>query len=190
MAGLTGDVPALEGSLGTIRVSSAVQAAIAFYPPTDFLSIDRWALVNCDAKAVFPPQPNFCHDGARSPESLLVGCAIQACPARVRMADPARYVSAKDPPLMILHGRADPLVPANQGERLFKALARGCNDAVFYALPMAGHGPAWDFLQKAETQRGSTVERAVRSGCDTTDPQLEAPSWAAVIAFLKKSMGI
>jgi acetyl esterase/lipase len=32
MAAMTGDVPELEGSVGTTGVSSAVQAAIAFYP--------------------------------------------------------------------------------------------------------------------------------------------------------------
>lgn len=190
MAAVTGDVPGLEGRLGVTGVSSSVQAAVAFYPPTDFLEIDRWALVNCNPKAVFPPQFNFCHDGAKSPESLLVGCAIQTCKDKVRAADPARYISAKDPPLMILHGRADPLVPANQGERLYKALARGCVETVFYALPLAGHGPSWDFLQSPQVQRGATIERASRKGCATTNPQLEAPSWNAVIAFLKSSMGI
>src|SRR5204863_3150606 len=42
MAAVTGDVPELEGNLGTTGVSSAVQAAIAYYPPTDFQQMDRW----------------------------------------------------------------------------------------------------------------------------------------------------
>ena len=39
MAAVTGDKPKLEGDIGTPGVSSAVQAAVAFYPPTDFLSM-------------------------------------------------------------------------------------------------------------------------------------------------------
>ena len=58
MAALTGDAPELEGSVGTTGVSSAVQAAVAFYPPTDFLSMDAWAIRRCT-------QPN-CHDNESS----------------------------------------------------------------------------------------------------------------------------
>ena len=52
------------------------------------------------------------------------GCAIQSCPEKVRAADPARYITPGDPSLMILHGGSDPLVPHNQGERLYMALNR------------------------------------------------------------------
>src|ERR1035438_9229017 len=41
MAAVTGDAPEMEGSVGTTGVSSAVQAAVAFYPPTNFLTMDR-----------------------------------------------------------------------------------------------------------------------------------------------------
>ena len=39
MAAVTGHRPELEGTIGTPGISSAVQAAVAFYPPTDFLSM-------------------------------------------------------------------------------------------------------------------------------------------------------
>ena len=35
MAAMTGDVPELEGAVGTTGLSSKVQAAVAFYPPTN-----------------------------------------------------------------------------------------------------------------------------------------------------------
>jgi acetyl esterase/lipase len=65
MAAVTGDAPEMEGSVGTTGVSSAVQAAVAFYPPTNFLTMDAWALRKCS--------PQVCHDGENSPESRLVG---------------------------------------------------------------------------------------------------------------------
>src|SRR6187200_2319123 len=72
MAALTGDAPEMEGTVGTTGTSSKVQAAVAFYPPTNFLTMDGWALTKCAAPR--------CHDDASSPESRLVGCAIQSCP--------------------------------------------------------------------------------------------------------------
>ncbi len=57
MAALTGDAAEMEGSVGTMGFSSAVQAAVAFYPPSDFLSMDGWAVRRC-----IPAEP-----GARAP---------------------------------------------------------------------------------------------------------------------------
>lgn len=189
MATLTGDAPSVEGKIGTTGVSSAVQAGIAFYPPTDFLAMDRWAPSRCN-KGNARPGPGMCHDDPKSPESLLVGCAIQGCVEKARAADPARYVSDKDPPLMILHGRSDALVPHQQGEQLFKAMVQNCRTAVFYSLPLAGHGPAWDFLEKAAIKDGATVETMSSDGCKTGLPKLATPGWPAVIAFLQTHLAI
>ena len=71
--------------IGTTGVSSAVQAAVAFYPPTNFLDMDRYMLRKCEGAA--------CHDSEQSPESQLVGCAIQTCPDRVRAATPMTYIT-------------------------------------------------------------------------------------------------
>jgi hypothetical protein len=85
-----------------------------------------------------------CHDSEASPESRLVGCAIQSCPDEVQAASPLRCVTAADPPLMILHGDSDPLVPHNQGERLYMALNKACLDAVLSAsVPRCGACPSW-----------------------------------------------
>ena len=67
IAATTGDAPEMEGSVGTTGFSSAVQAAVAFYPPINFLVMDAWALQKCE--------PRFCHDSETSPESRLLGCA-------------------------------------------------------------------------------------------------------------------
>jgi acetyl esterase/lipase len=178
MAALTGDAPEMEGSVGTTGVSSRVQAAVAFYPPTNFLTMDFWAARKCDG-----PQ---CHDSEQSPESQLVGCAIQSCPDKVRAADPARYVTAADPPLMILHGGSDPLVPHNQGEQLYMALNKACRDAVFISLPKAGHGPWTGFLSDDALREAATMRSTSSEGCAVTDPVPYAPSWSTVIGFLDR----
>ncbi len=180
MAAVTGDVPDLEGSVGTTGVSSNVQAAVAFYPPTNFLTMDFWALRKC--------APAQCHDSETSPESRLVGCPIQSCPEKVRAADPARYVSAGDPPIMILHGNSDPLVPHNQGEQLYMALNKACKDAAFISLPKAGHGPWNAFLTDDALRQAATIRTTSSEGCAVTNPTPYVPTWKTVIEFLDRSM--
>jgi acetyl esterase/lipase len=188
MAALTGDVPELEGAVGVTGVSSAVQAAVAFYPPTDFLAMDRWALRRCTPDAAPGVGAAFCHDSPTSPESQLIGCAIQSCPERVQAANPARYVSAADPPLMILHGQSDPLVPHNQGELLYQALNKACRDAVFISLPPAGHGPAPAFLSDDAVRSGATIRSTASAGCAVENPKPYTPTWATVVEFLRKNL--
>jgi hypothetical protein len=104
-------------------VSSRAQAAIAFYPPTNFLTMDAWAIQKCAGER--------CHDSATSPESRLVGCAIQTCPDKVRMASPLQYIT-EAAPIMILHGNSDPLVQHNQGKQLY--MAQGLQGSDLYQL--------------------------------------------------------
>jgi acetyl esterase/lipase len=188
MAALTGDVAELEGAVGVTGISSAVQAAIAFYPPTDFLAMDGWALRRCTPDAARGTGAAFCHDSQMSPESQLIGCAIQSCPERVRAANPARYVSDDDPPIMILHGQSDPLVPHNQGELLYQALNKACRDAVFISLPPAGHGPAPAFLQDDAVRLGATIRSTTSTGCAVENPKPYTPTWGTVVEFLRNSL--
>jgi acetyl esterase/lipase len=74
IAAVAGDVPELEGSLGPdpSKISSAVQAAVAFFPPTDFLAMDAWAVRPCKpgvGAIEAGRKGGFCHDAADSPES-------------------------------------------------------------------------------------------------------------------------
>ena len=180
MAALTGDAPELEGTVGVTGVSSKVQAAVAFYPPTNFLAMDAWALNKCSAPG--------CHDDTGSPESRLVGCAIQTCKDKVQAANPLRYVTAADPPLMILHGGSDPLVPHNQGEQLYMALNKACLESVFISLPKAGHGPWNGFLTDDAIREAATIRSTSAAGCSVTNPTPFTPTWKTVIEFLDKHL--
>ncbi len=180
MAAVTGDAPEMEGSVGTTGVSSAVQAAIAFYPPTNFLTMDFWALRKC--------APRSCHDAENSPESQLVGCAIQTCPDKVKATSPMTYITPADPPIMILHGDSDPLVPHNQGEQLYMALNKACKDAVFISLPKAGHGPWPGFLSDDGIREAATRRSTAAAGCAVTNPVPYTPTWKTVIDFLDEHL--
>ena len=180
MAATTGDAPEMEGTVGTAGFRSDVQAAVAFYPPTDFLAMDAWALRKCELPR--------CHDDATSPESRLVGCAIQTCADKVHAANPLRYVTAADPPIMILHGASDPLVPHNQGEQLYMALNKGCREAIFISLPKAGHGPWNSFLTDDAIRDAATIRTTSVAGCAITNPTPYTPTWQTIIDFLDKHL--
>jgi acetyl esterase/lipase len=169
IAAVTGDRPELEGTVGTLGVSSAVQAAVAFYPPTDFLAMDA-------------------HDSATSPESQLLGCALQTCPEKARAANPAQYVTGKEPPIMILHGELDRNVPHSQSELLYEALKKTCDEAVFISLPKAGHGPFNAFLTRDAIREGATIRSTSAAGCKVTNPTPFTPTWGTVIEFLNRHL--
>jgi acetyl esterase/lipase len=180
MAAMTGDAPEMEGSVGTTSISSAVQAAVAFYPPTNFALMDAWALRKCT-------EPN-CHDNENSPESRLLGCAIQSCPDKVQAANPLRYITNTDPPIMILHGNSDQLVPHNQGEQLYMALNKACRDAVFISLPKAPHGNWNGFLSDDVLREGATIRSTTSATCAVVNPTPHTPTWKTVTDFLDKYM--
>ena len=180
MAAMTGDAPEMEGSVGTTGFSSAVQAAVAFYPPTNFVTTDAWALRKCS--------PQDCHDGEGSPESQLVGCAIQTCPDKVKAASPMMNITPADPPIMILHGDSDQLVPHNQGEQLYMALNKACKDAIFISLPKAPHGNWNGFLTNDALHEAATMRSTSSAGCTVVNPTPYVPTWKTVIDFLDKYM--
>ena len=176
----------LEGGIGTTGVSSAVNAAVAFWPPTDFRSMDAWALEPCERMS-FRGRQGFCHDDPDSPESRLVGCAIQECPDKAMAANPISYVSADSAPIFILHGQSDPLVPHHQGESLYQAYNKACGDATFISVPKLGHGPL-ENLADADVTDGATRRTTTSSECAVENPAPFRGITAAINDFLDRHL--
>ena len=131
MLGTSGGVQALEGDLGPhTDAGSRVTCVADWFGPTDFLQMDAHALAG----------GRLVHDAPTSPESLLVGGAIQENKARCAEASPVTYVTKDDPPFLIAHGTKDPLVPCHQSELLDAALRRAGCDVTFVQVVGAGHG--------------------------------------------------
>jgi acetyl esterase/lipase len=147
----TRNVSALEGGIGgNLAFSSGVQAAVAYYPPTEFRT------VNDDI--TFPPGSTLDHDAPNSPESRLLGwdepgqglgdikanwtSALPPYPALVTLtlqASPLFWVDSLDAPIFLAHGTHDTVVSVNQSLRLSSALyAAGVRHEV-HALPGAEH---------------------------------------------------
>ena len=123
-----GHLVALLGTSGDAEApSSRVQAVIDFFGPTDFLQMDAAG-------------SKMRHNAPDSPESLLVGGAIQENKEKVARANPISYVTAGDPPFLIMHGDQDPLVPHHQSELLADALKKAGVEVTFRTVKGAGHG--------------------------------------------------
>lgn len=132
LLGTSGDVSGLEGSEGNLGYSSRVKAVIDWFGPTDLLKMS--------ADSLPFPCNIIDHDSPFSPESLLIGCAIQTCPDQAEPANPIRYVSADDPPFLIMHGTRDCLVGPRQSGRLRDALAVAGVEVTLKFIEGAGHG--------------------------------------------------
>lgn len=143
LLGTSGGVKDLEGNSGNPDQSSRVQAVCDWFGPTDFAQME--------AHALNPGKP-FNHDGADSPESVLVGGPIQENKDKVRRANPLTYVTADDPPFLIMHGDKDPLVPHHQSELLEAALKKAGVEVTFQTIKGAGHGgPGFQDPQATKT---------------------------------------
>ena len=112
-----------------LDVSSRVQAVVDYFGPTDFLQMDAHRLPD-----------GLVHDAPDSPESKLVGGAIQEHKARVARANPITYVSKGDSPFLIVHGDKDALVPYHQSVLLNDALEAAGVSVTFYRVEGGGHG--------------------------------------------------
>lgn len=113
-----------------LKFSSRVQAVVDFFGPTDFTQMSKYSL----------PNAPFDHDAADSPESQLIGGAIQQNKDKAAKASPLTYVSKDDPPFLIMHGNRDNLVPHQQSELLRDALQKANVPVTLKIIEGAGHG--------------------------------------------------
>ncbi|GAA3631739.1 alpha/beta hydrolase [Microlunatus ginsengisoli] len=123
LLGLTGDE--LDGSVGVTGGSTSVSAVVSWYAPSDFLALAA------DAGAD-PTAPD-------SLEARLLGAPLSSVPELARQASPITYVRPDAPPILLLHGRDDRLIPCAQSERLAAALDAAGAPVVFDSLAGADH---------------------------------------------------
>ena len=141
MAAVTGAADELEGDVGVTGPSSAVQAAVDLYGPADFLAMDAQMRPGACERFNAAYGLRDCHDDPGSPESRLMGFPIRERPDVVERADPATYASPAVPPMLIMHGLDDDLVPEPQSAGLHEAL-RAAGAPVRY-VPVEGAGHSW-----------------------------------------------
>ncbi len=112
--------------------TSTVQAVCDYYGPTDFVNIE---------KQVTTKRPLVMPNSAESPESKLLGGAIQENIETAKAASPVSYITKDDPPFLIVHGDSDPLVPVAQSKTLQEKLTATGVDSELIIVEGGGHGP-------------------------------------------------
>ncbi len=129
MLGLTAHVEELEGTVGDRDGSSAVQAVINWFGPTELLTMQNHAPVDGWQD----------HNEPDSPESRLVGGAIQLNKEKSTAASPLTFVTASAPPMLTQHGDRDRLVPIEQANVLHAALLKVGADSTLDTISGADH---------------------------------------------------
>lgn len=124
LAGLTGDLPALEGRSGSPGYSSQLQAVAVASAPSDFLRPGGAMRNDVDG-----------------PVARLFGGTVAERREMMRLASPLTHVSHGVPPVLIAHGTRDETVPFEQGEWLYQALVRAGCEAQF--VPIEGVYHNW-----------------------------------------------
>jgi len=114
--------------------SDRVQCVCNIYGPADFSTVMQQAADDKNVKNVF--QFNTPSD----PYSSLIGTSLHSDEEKTDAVSPVKYVSEDNPPMLILHGTHDALVPYAQSEQLVAALKAKGVDVWLQTLPGSGHG--------------------------------------------------
>jgi acetyl esterase/lipase len=127
MLGTTGDTADLEGDLGPYRdQKTAVQCVVDFFGPSDLRLV--WGESG---------------EGAGRPSVLverLLGGPVKERLDLARSASPVAFVSPDDPPFLIVHGTADPVVPYKQSVWLRDRLRKAGVPVALITVEGGGHG--------------------------------------------------
>ncbi len=107
--------------------SSAVQCAVDWFGPTDFLAFNA---------------PDQVAAGQKRGSALtrLLGGDLSTRLDLARQASPVTWVTKQAAPLLIMHGTRDELVPVDQSQRFYDKLKAVGADATLDLLGGAGHG--------------------------------------------------
>jgi len=128
MLGVTGDVPALEGTIGAhTDETSSVACVLNWFGPTKLLTMNDF-------------DSTMDHDAPDSPESVMLGGPIVENKAKAPDASPITHVSKGDAPALTIHGTTDPLAPYNQCEIFHAALGKAGVPSILREITDGGHG--------------------------------------------------
>lgn len=116
-----------------LSVSGQVQCVVDFFGPTDL--------------ALYAKSEGI-EDGYLVP---VFGKACKTDPGIFKKASPVTYVCKDAPPILLLHGTLDLIVPVKHSEILYKALTDAGATPEIHTVSLAGHG-GWNDrdMQKAQ----------------------------------------
>jgi acetyl esterase/lipase len=130
MIGLGSDAADPDAEEPFMRESNRVASVVAYYPPVDLRTWARGPIPVEEGQRF--PALNFARDKAPDISPIL-------------------FVTADDPPTLLIHGDKDTTVPINHSERLIQVLKDTGITSDFITIPGAGHGFRDADLDRART---------------------------------------
>jgi acetyl esterase/lipase len=162
MVAMSANCSEMEGDVGgNLDYTSAVKAATIFYAPTDLIEFIK-SNVNASANNLSGTEVDNTSQSADDVLSNILGLSkskksikelyqlIESGNADdedwkyvelAKKCSPITYANRNCPPILILHGGQDPLVPIEQSEMLYKALLSADAEAMYISVSQANHGP-------------------------------------------------
>jgi acetyl esterase/lipase len=138
LTGVTNGHATLEGNVGEHPdQSSAVQCIVSLYGASNLQSILGQS-TEFGLKMRVPAL------------QLLLGAQPAEKPDLARLASPVAHLDKSDPPLLLIHGDADPQMPPEQSREFAKAYEALKLPVQFIIIPGAKHGGA-DFYDEEHT---------------------------------------
>ncbi|MBT4497777.1 MAG: prolyl oligopeptidase family serine peptidase [Gemmatimonadetes bacterium] len=158
------------------RVSSQVQAVVAYFPPTDFIELTRAHSLNHPPLDLHYSPLDF-HNWDEEAQRYERVIDPEETKAIFRQCSPTTHISADTPPTLLLHGDEDERIPIQQSE-LFAARLRELG--VPHKLIVAkgkGHGwdpplenelnEIWGWFDRYLLNRGASVSILKTTSCNT-----------------------
>ena len=125
LLGVTRKDDGLEGDGGNAEQSSAVQAVVSFFGPTDFT------------------QPVWSKEVREQHLLPFLGGTADEKADVYRCASPLTYAGKNAPPFLFVHGTVDAIVPLQQSELMVKKLRQADVSARLITADGEGHGWGW-----------------------------------------------
>jgi acetyl esterase/lipase len=111
-----------------LKYDTTAEAVAVFFPPVDFIN---WTGEGVPANPAREPYLAF-SDGVEGKDPGVVS-------ARMAELSPALRIRGKTPPLLLVHGDADPIVPLYQSEQMVKAMKTAGNEVELIVKKGGGH---------------------------------------------------
>jgi acetyl esterase/lipase len=143
-SGAGGHLAALVGLAGPAETRVAAVCAVA--APTHLTSLGP------------------AYDRPSSPASLLVGGPLAEFREAAQRASPLSYISADDPPCLVIHGDRDESIPIAQSVSLDAGLRAAGVDSTLVVLEGTGHRPALDRVAPAGRALLEFLDRTLGPG--------------------------
>jgi acetyl esterase/lipase len=102
------------------NASDCVQGAVLWYAALNFTQLHATA-------------------GSESPEAKYLGCVPQACREKSRLASPALMIDRHTPPVLLVFGNADKVVPPMQSQDFHRRMILAGRPCDLLELPGIGH---------------------------------------------------